>query len=460
MTASTSPRNELPLVRPVSSWNRPRAQHEQDHDRGARDHPRAAGDALAGPPPEAVRLVGLVRVAGEPAGDRAVRPGPGRPVGDERPERAPAEDRQRGRQHREHEDHRQADAERADRPEPGGRVDVGEDQHEQRRHHREAGGEDRRAGGAERDPDRLVLVVVAAQLLPVSGDEQQRVVRAGAEHEHREDAAGLPVDRHARLGEQVAEPARGDLGEQHREERDRPEDRRAVDEDQQDQHEPARGEQQLAVDVAEDVDRVRAVAGRAGHLHLDAVAAQLVRLVPDVGDGVEERVAVVGRGLDRRDDEQRLAVLRRDRPARLLHQIRPAAVERLDQLPRVLLLGRPERLAVARDHGHRGRHLALRELLDLVDDRDRLRAAGEERRGLVLLRVLELAGVRAGEERDEQHHDEDDPLGAAARRNGQDAGHGAGAPVTGKGGLLPTYGTTCHGGWPYPSQDSTRSRSR
>ena len=77
-----------------------------------------------------------------------------------------------------------ADAERPDRPEAGGRVDVGEDQHEQRRHHREAGGEDRRAGRAERDPDRVVLVVVAPQLLPVSGDEQQRVVRARAEHEH------------------------------------------------------------------------------------------------------------------------------------------------------------------------------------------------------------------------------------------------------------------------------------
>ncbi len=56
---------------------------------------------------------------------------------------------------------------------------------------------------------RLVLVLVAAQLLAVARDQQQRVVGAGAEHEHGEDAAGLAVDRHARLGEQVAEPARG-----------------------------------------------------------------------------------------------------------------------------------------------------------------------------------------------------------------------------------------------------------
>ena len=43
---------------------------------------------------------------------------------------------------------------------------------------------------------RFVLVLVAAQLLAVARHEQQRVVRPGAEDEHRQDAAGLPVDRH------------------------------------------------------------------------------------------------------------------------------------------------------------------------------------------------------------------------------------------------------------------------
>ena len=81
---------------------------------------------------------------------------------------------------------------------------------------------------------RLVLVLVASQLLAVAGHEQQRVVRAGAEDEHGQDAAGLAVDRHARLGQQIAGAARRALGEQHAEERDRPEDRRAVDDDQQD----------------------------------------------------------------------------------------------------------------------------------------------------------------------------------------------------------------------------------
>ena len=60
---------------------------------------------------------------------------------------------------------------------------------------------------------RLVLVLVAAQLLAVARHEQQRVVGARAEHEHRQDAAGLAVDRHARLGQQVARAARRALGQ-------------------------------------------------------------------------------------------------------------------------------------------------------------------------------------------------------------------------------------------------------
>ena len=60
--------------------------------------------------------------------------------------------------------------------------------------------ENRIAGPAvlRRELHRLVLGVVPAQLLAVARDEQQRVVGAGAEHQHRQDAAGLAVDRHAR----------------------------------------------------------------------------------------------------------------------------------------------------------------------------------------------------------------------------------------------------------------------
>ena len=42
-------------------------------------------------------------------------------------------------------------------------------------------GDDRRSGAVEREGHRLVPVLMTAELFPISGGEQQRVVRAGAE---------------------------------------------------------------------------------------------------------------------------------------------------------------------------------------------------------------------------------------------------------------------------------------
>ena len=97
------------------------------------------------------------------------------------------------------------------------------------------------AGPARRSAmrQRLVAVLVAAQLLAVAGDEQQRVVGARAEHEHRQDRRRLAVDGDARLGQRLAQRAARDLGEHHRGERDPQEDRAAVDERQQDEDERA-----------------------------------------------------------------------------------------------------------------------------------------------------------------------------------------------------------------------------
>ena len=65
-------------------------------------------------------------------------------------------------------------------------------------------GEDRGPGAVQGEGHRLVPVLVAAQLLAVAGDEQQRVVRAGAEDEHGEDARALRVDHQAGVpGQQV-----------------------------------------------------------------------------------------------------------------------------------------------------------------------------------------------------------------------------------------------------------------
>jgi hypothetical protein len=123
-------------------------------------------------------------------------------------------------------------------------------------------------------------------LLAVSGDDQQRVVGARAEHEDRHDRRRLAVDGHAELGQPVAERLRQELGEDHRAERDEQEDRRAVDQDQQDHDQQRRGAEQRPVDVLEDLDRVGRVAGAARDLDLEPAARVRHRLAPEL-DRVE-----------------------------------------------------------------------------------------------------------------------------------------------------------------------------
>ena len=107
-TESTSPRNWLPVVWLGVEVEEVGGEHQQDDRADDPDRPRPPRDAVAHPPPEAVRLV-RARLAG--VGDR-VQAG--------RPERLAAADRQQRGQDGQHRDHRQRDAHRADRPEPRG----------------------------------------------------------------------------------------------------------------------------------------------------------------------------------------------------------------------------------------------------------------------------------------------------------------------------------------------------
>ena len=276
----------------------------------------------------------------------------------------------------EHRQHRQHDAHRADRAEAGGGVHVRQREAEQRRDHRSAGRDDGRPGALHRDRDRLVLVLVAAQLLAVAGHEQQRVVRARAEHEHRQDAARLAVDREPGLAEHVARAARGGLGEHDAEERDGPEDRRAVDRDQQDEHDARRREQERAVDAAEDLDRVERVARRAGELDLEPVRG-LARPVGDLLDRGLELVPDAPAGLHRLDDQRGRPVLAEDRFLRFQDQFGAVLVELraglVDALP--VGLGEP---ALALEHDHCRCELPARELLDGFERLHGLRVPGEE----------------------------------------------------------------------------------
>ena len=90
-------------------------------------------------------------------------------------------------------------------------------------------------GAVQRERHRLVPVLVSTQLLSISGDQQQRVVGAGADHEHGHDELRLPVDGHVGvLGQQVEHAHRDAEADDGAEDRQHPQHRAAVA-DQQDQ---------------------------------------------------------------------------------------------------------------------------------------------------------------------------------------------------------------------------------
>ena len=85
-------------------------------------------------------------------------------------------------------------------------------------------GGQRRAGGSPR-----------LQLLAVAVDQQQRVVGAGAEDQHQQQEGALGVDRdRARLDQQVGDAGRDQVGGADGEQRQQRQQRRPVDEQQQD----------------------------------------------------------------------------------------------------------------------------------------------------------------------------------------------------------------------------------
>ena len=169
---------------------------------------------------------------------------------------------------------------------------MGEREAEQGSDHRARRGHDGRPALLQRDAHCLVPVLDELELLAVAGGQEQRVVRARAEDQDEEDAAGLPVDDHAGLGEERSEPSHDRLGEQDGEEGQHPEDRAPVDEDEQDEDEPGRHEEQGRVDPLEGLRRVGGEPGGPGHLRLDAGREPLVDRGAHALDCRDEEVCV------------------------------------------------------------------------------------------------------------------------------------------------------------------------
>ena len=195
-------------------------EHEQDGEAADPGRSGASGDAITKPPPAAMRRV-CPGVTG---------------VWHERPEGAPPADQKQRRQQRQRRDHGQSHPDCRERSQPGRGVDLCERDDQQCCDDGSGGGDDRGRCAGERQAHGLVGALRAAQLLAVAGDQEQGVVGARAEHQDQRDAGGLPVDGHADRRQRVAGRPQQLLGGHHREDRDDPEHRAAIDQHQQHQH--------------------------------------------------------------------------------------------------------------------------------------------------------------------------------------------------------------------------------
>ena len=164
----------------------------------------------------------------------------------------------------------------------------------------------------ERGGQRLGRRLAALQLLAVAVDEQQRVVGAGAEDEHQEEEGALGVDDdRAGLDQQVGDPDRDHVGGADGEQRQQRQQRRPVDEQQQDQDQAEGRDQQRLAGFVGDLLEVGGDPGRAGDVGGEPGPLVFGEVSADLGDAGRDRAAVGG--VDRQHDQRRFAVAG-DRP--------------------------------------------------------------------------------------------------------------------------------------------------
>lgn len=267
----------------------------EEWDGDGEDGPRAAGDT----PGEAVPATGGAAVG---VAD----------LGDERPEQAAAAQGEHGGQDEHGRDERAQESGRGGDAEDAGARDGGDEQGEEGEHDGDVRGEHRGSRVPECATQSEAVVRRAAQLLPVAGDEEQRVVRAGTEHEDARDAGRRAVQRQA---DGLVEVCGGDLrhavGEADDDERHEPQDRRSVGDEQKHRDDGRGDEQEAQVGAGEGARGVGAERRAAGELHGQALEEVGAGGVADLVD----RRRQLGAGAvvrDRDDRRRRLAVGRGD----------------------------------------------------------------------------------------------------------------------------------------------------
>jgi hypothetical protein len=223
------------------------------------------------------------------------------------PERPPAEQGEGGGQQGQRGGKHHRDPDREDRPEPTGRLEVGEQQYQHRRDHRRGRGGDRPHALDQRQRQCGTGLQSPVELLAVAVDQQQRVVGAGAEDQHQQQERALDVDRdQAGLDQQVGGADRDQVGDADREQRQQRQGRGAVDDQEQQEDQAERRDQQRLAGVFGDPLEIGGDAARAGDVGAQAGMAMRRQIGADLADSLDHRTAIAG--VDRQRHQCRFAV--------------------------------------------------------------------------------------------------------------------------------------------------------
>ena len=323
---------------------------------------------------------GTAQLAPRAAADRVGRP-EARDVG---PEQPASEQHERGGQHQQGEDHRHDDAHRAGEPERAVAGEFGEQQRRQREGDGRPARDDRRAGTAQGLAHRLPAILVQPQLVAIPRDQQQRVVRAGTEDEHGEDAGDRRVELDADGGRHLArDDARERVGGADHGQGHQPQPRAAVGDEQQDGDDDHGREQQREVGAGEHRGDIDLEALGTGEVDVHALEVG-VRSIPQfLGPlGLRRDIRL---GFERHHDQGHRAVVGDlgGRHEAVGRELREHARHLLVDLGEGVVA---QRAVVAREHQQRRGVFRARELFEERVDLHRLRTVRQPCRGRRLRR--------------------------------------------------------------------------
>ena len=270
-----------------------------------------------------------------------------------------------------------------------------------------------------------MTILTDAQLFAVARDQIDAVIGACTEHQDDQDPRGLAVDREVEGLDDEVDDATGDrVGDADDDERNERDDRRPVDQEQQDEDQNRRADQELAIDVAEDLDGVDGDAGRSGDVDGEPVGSILLG---DRAHVLDDRFDLVDH-LCRQghDHDGRRAVLRQQALLRGRGAERGLDRRVVRQLREGLLIGGDHRsigviqpVGILIDDQRGDRASVVEARAELIEHLGRVRTRRQEGRRIVLRDRVQLGLERAEPGREDDPGEQDEPLGAAA---GDDAG--------------------------------------